>query len=45
MRLYFAILGVGKRSLWCAGFTNDVYINSLNFATYIMIISNSSLFW
>ena len=22
MRLYFAILGVGKRSLWCAGFTD-----------------------
>ena len=22
MRLYFAILGFGKRSLWCAGFTN-----------------------
>ena len=22
MRLYFAMLGVGKRSLWCAGFTD-----------------------
>ena len=22
IRLYFAILGVGKRSLWCAGFTD-----------------------
>ena len=22
MRLYFAILGVGKRSLWCTGFTD-----------------------
>ena len=22
MRLYFAILGVGKRMLWCAGFTD-----------------------
>ena len=22
MRLYFAILGVGKRSLWCPGFTD-----------------------
>ena len=22
MRLYFAVLGVGKRSLWCAGFTD-----------------------